>query len=226
MASEACIAAFDKDIEARRNRRILGDHAEPGAVGWRVDQAPFRVADVVGLLAMAFGDDGLRDASAAPYAVALGCSLVGELLATVYTDKHMIGGIFEIVDKEKDRRRHEKQLPLLMLRNALCHPGYLPAPVNDRSKIDGLLDVIRDDYGALRKRLERSRLEIMSIELARWAVDRVHELGQFELCKLIVAKLRSGGVAVSDLDARRLEQSSKFKAELEVVLSRARSVSW
>lgn len=226
MSSKACIAAFDADVAIRQNRRVLGDGANSGTSGWRVDQAPATVAHVVRLIAMNFENNGDPAKHLLPYGVSLGCALTAELLSTVYTDERLAGEVFKIVDESKDKRRHDKQKPLCVLRNTLCHPGYLALGERQPSNVDFLRDVLGDEQGApLKKSLSASRHAVMEIGLARWAIDRTHELGQFELCRILVERLRTGRVNPTTEDAKRIESYARFRTDMEAVLRRIDSAT-
>ena len=88
------------------------------------------------------------------------------------------GGIYKLTESEDpdERKVHE---PLLALRNACFHPGNL----GENPNVPGLVEALRQTgERGLASRLEKDwGLVSLSNDLARWAIDRAHAVGRYEL---------------------------------------------
>lgn len=205
MHSPECVRFLDEIRIQRQNDLVVGKAAGPSER--RNDQGPMSFSQLVGL-ASAGCSDGV--VSCASYlAVTIACALVSELLATLFNEERRAGGVFEVTPDQLDPVRHEKQLSLLALRNAVCHPGYLPAPVNDRSNIDHLAEFVGYEIPALQDDLRQDRTQVTGVRLARWAVRRTDDLGRFEIGRALVRELEDRGHSVTKPQAREIEKKAK-----------------
>ena len=204
VSAEECVQFLDGVRARRQNALVAGRTIGPSDPAWRPDQGPMQFADLVTLTRSDVeGDEAGLQARA--LGISLSCALLGELLATVFNDDRRAASVFEVTPESVDSVRHEKQAPLVILRNAICHPGYLPAPVNEFSHVDNLIAALGDEQSALRRELSRNRFALTGMVLARWALRRVDDLGRFEIGRALIAELRGRGIGVSLEQARRIE---------------------
>jgi hypothetical protein len=110
---------------------------------------------------------------ALPFEIACDCALLGELIFASGR-----GGIYQLADSP-DPDEQELHEPLLALRNACFHPGNLGANPN----LPGLVEALRKtNERGLAGRLEKDwGLVSSSNDLARWAIQRAHAVGRYEL---------------------------------------------
>jgi hypothetical protein len=204
VSDEECVRFFDELRVRRQNALVLGRPVAATDPQWRPDQGPVRFLDLATLIGSDVGGD---DASvhARAFSISLACALIAELLATIFNDDRRAGAVFDVTPESVERLRNDKQVPLLILRNAVCHPGYLPTPWNESSHVDRLLAILGDEQAALKRDLERSRFVLSGPAMARWAVRRVDDLGRFELGRALLGELRGRGIAMSLDHARRIE---------------------
>jgi hypothetical protein len=107
------------------------------------------------------------------FEVTCDCALLGEL-----TFASGRGGIYQLTDAQDpvEEKLHE---PLLALRNACFHPGNLGAAPTVPELVEalrmtghhGLSERLKKDWGVLS----------LSNDIARWALQRVHAVGRYEL---------------------------------------------
>lgn len=127
---------------------------------------------------------------------------MAELLAAVFNEDRHAGEVFHL---SLDEQRRGRQEALYELRNAACHPGYLPH-INKTTPIETFLGLLHDEKNPFKADVQRDRRLITTAPVARWAVNATDELGRFELGRAIVADLERQGSSVSSQQRYRIER--------------------
>jgi hypothetical protein len=225
--SSRCVEFLEDDVVRRQNILVLGNSASEDTQGWRNDQSPLKLSDLVRMVSGCFRERTVTEF----LTISIGCALLGELLVTVHTSQP--GTVLRLSAPE-DSRRHFVQAPFGPLRNTLCHPGMLPGgPSSDAesSNYASLLALLKRRYAdqqSLIQKLERSRHETAGFEMTRWCLARIDELGQFEIVQAVLDDLRRRKINVDHGDEVRVAKARRFGPGLEQLLDRhpdARSVS-
>lgn len=201
MSYADCVAFLDEERVRRQNALVLDDAAASEAAdGWRADQGPFAFSDLVSL-----ARTGTTDVAAVP-ALTIGCALIAELLAAVFNESRRAGAVFEM-SLEQPRGRLQKGL--LALRNAVCHPGYLPKPVTDESHVDVLAALLPSEQLALRRALLQDRRQLLGVGVARWTTAQVDALGRLECAQALADRLVRRGIDVSLAERQGIDKRAK-----------------
>ncbi len=217
MSYEKCVEHLEQERLRRQNSLVLNaPDPTPSTNGWREDHGAVGFDSLVRVVRLCFTER--RDARPeAVHTITMGCVLIAELLAAVFNEERRAGGVFH---KSTDEQRHGKQAALYELRNAVCHPGYLPAPVNAVSHVNRFADLLNDERNPFKRELHHDRRHIAGAPVARWAVNATDELGRFEFGNSIVAQLERRGTSVSPQQRYRIVRRAMNRQLLPAMLKR------
>jgi hypothetical protein len=218
MSFPECVVFVDEERVRRQNAMVLAQpDASPETDGWRRDQGPIAFDGLVGTLKLGFTErgDARREAT---LAITIACAMIGELLAAAFNEERRAGGVFDL---SLDQQRQDRQVALQALRNAVCHPGCLPTPVNRSSNVDELIGLLDDEKNAFKKELERDRRHINGAAVARWAVSAADELGRFEIGRALVTGLERRGAVVTAQQRGQIERRAVNRDSLVAMLKSA-----